>query len=93
MGEIHETYYVAGRIKDIPPGVLLPPDSIFRLCLQCNDKVMIHPDFAQTADEAKGIVCSPCVQEITNMSVEELFTKNSGNMMKILTEMLNRASQ
>jgi len=90
MSDIAETYYVAGRLKDIPKGVWLPPDAAFRSCLQCNDEVMIHPDYAATVDQTKGVICSPCVQEITNMSVDNLFNNNSVRMMKILVDTLNR---
>lgn len=90
MSDITETYYVAGRQKDLAPHLFLPPDATLRPCIQCNDLVLIHPDFAQTADQSKGTVCTPCVQEITNSSVEELFTKNADNMMKILIEVLGR---
>lgn len=90
MSDITETYYIAGRAKDIPPDIFIPIGSKFKPCIQCNDTVIIDPNLADTADQSKGIVCSPCVQEITNMSIEELFTKNADNMMKILVDMLNR---
>lgn len=85
MGKADESYYVAMRQKDLPRAYV---NSVGRECFNCREKVWIHYRLIAIADKSKGIICSPCVQELQNKSMPELIVENVENIVDILKEEL-----
>lgn len=78
-------YYIAIRVKDARGFV----PSVTRYCRQCTSPVLVDVNLVPMAEQATAIVCIPCVQEMTNLSVEDLFAANAGFINQKLGELLN----
>lgn len=89
MSEVSETFYIAGRKKDLTFVVF---GSIEDKCMQCQDVVIVDPKMMTLVKDMRGILCVPCVTEKTGKSLGELFTMNQDHIMKILIERFGDAT-
>lgn len=54
--------------------------------MHCHDTVVIDPKMLDLVKDMRGIVCIPCVEEETGLTLMELFALNEEHMMKLLIE-------
>lgn len=83
MSEVNETYYIAMRKKDAGYVVKGTVDST---CSHCGDTVVIDKVLYDMAGEMKGILCVPCIEEATGLTLVQLFQHNHDHMMRLLNE-------
>lgn len=88
MSDLEETYYVAMRKKDAR---MVVEGTVDDVCMHCGDTVVIDKRMYDMAGDMKGILCIPCVQEETGLTLLEIFSINQEHMMKLLNERFGHA--
>lgn len=81
-------HYIGLRAKDVNNP---PVTSTDKSCIHCGESVLVDIRMIKIAEDSDGVICMPCVQEITNKSQAQIIGDNIDETMKILRENITNA--